>query len=323
MKHSLLAFSLLLALGTIAEAKSVYRYTDDKGTTVLNSVLPPEVVPRGYTVLNEQGQVLEVVPPARTKEQLEADKIAGEKAKAVEKARLEARKRDAMLLASFTNMEDITRARDNQLAAIDVSISVAEGNIARLKGQLENLQARAADFERRGQAVPAAITADIAASLRQIEESEGFIGGKRGEQDILRKRFEGDIVRFQELHAARLLRNRSQGGVPAPGQEHGVYACAERRQCDKIWALAQLYAREKATTKLEIITGTIILTGDPKDDKDLSLSFSRVPEKGEKEQIVIEVRCAKTEAGQDYCASAEAVGVRDGFVKYADTRLKN
>lgn len=323
MKHSLLALSLLLALSSAVEAKTLYRYKDDRGVTVLNNVLPPEVVPRGYTVMNEHGQILEVVPPTKTREQLEADKAATERAKQEELARKAQAKRDAMLLASFSNMEDITRARDNQLAAVDVTISVAEGNISRLKGQLESLQGRAADFERRGQAVPKGVTKDIDDTLRQIKEGNRFIADKREEQDGLRKRFESDIVRFQELHAARLLRNTQTGSAPAPGQEHEVYACAGKPQCDKVWALAQLYAKEKATTRLEIITNTIILTGDPKSDQDVSLSFSRIPAKGDKEQIVIETRCAKTEGGQARCASSDVADIRSGFVSYTDSRLKN
>lgn len=324
MQRSLLVLSLFAIIGLTdaADSRVLYRYKDEHGVTVLNNVLPPEVVPRGYTVLSPQGQVLQEVPPARTKEQIEADKKAEEAAKLAAAQRAEQAKHDAMLLASFTNMEDITRARDNQLSAIDVTISVAEGNISRVKSQLESQQSRAADLERRGEKIPETLTKDISDSLRQIKESETFIADKRQEQDRLRKRFEKDIVRFQELHAERLLRAASNGSGNGSTQEHGVYQCSSRAQCDKAWALAQLYAREKASTRLEIITNTIILTAEPKSDQDLSLAFSRIPEKGEKEQIVVEVRCASTEGGKARCDGDDAKAVRNGFNDYVDNRLK-
>lgn len=322
---SLLA-SLALSGATLAATgtgpKTLFRYKDENGVTVVNNILPPEVVSRGYSIVNKQGQVLEVVPPAKTKAELAADKQATQKARELEAQRKAAKKRDQTLLNSFSAMDDITRARDNQLGAIDVTISVAEGNISRVKGQLESQQQKAADIERSGKAIPVPITRDIEDSLRQIKESQRFIADKRAEQDRLRQRFEADIVRFQELHAERLVRASERGQSLPMGLAHGTYACQGAEQCDKVWALAQLYARENATTRLEIITDTIILTSEPKTDRDVALSISRVPGADDKEQIVVEIRCTKSEAGTAQCQSSEVAALPSGFAAYVDSRLK-
>ncbi|MBI2382403.1 MAG: DUF4124 domain-containing protein [Gammaproteobacteria bacterium] len=321
MKHRLLALCLAAACCGGVQAAELYRYKDEKGVTVLNNVLPPEVVPRGYTVLSDKGQVLRVVPPTKTKAELAAERAANKKAKQ-EEEKLQARRRhDAMLLQSFTSIEDITRARDNQLGALDVGISVAESNISRVRNQLESQQARAADMERRGRAVPEEVNKDIADSLRQIKEGEDFIAEKRREQDRLRKNFEADMIRFQELRAANFLRmNKGDGETPNPALD-GVFNCKNRELCDKAWSLAQLYAREKATTRLEIITNTIILTGDPKKDSDKSLSFSRIPDRHNREQILVEVRCSSSEAGQALCTTPDVSSLPAGFKAYVESRL--
>ncbi|HSC83128.1 MAG TPA: DUF4124 domain-containing protein [Pseudomonas sp.] len=175
------AFSLLLISGLdpalAADAAKTpveyYRYVNDKGVTVIDRLgVPPEFIEKGYQVVNDQGRVVRVVPPAPNAE--ERKRMVEEKAKA---------KSDAQLLRIYTEVSDVDRARDRKLAELDGVISVAQSNLSSLRTQQANLQATAAESERAGRAVPEHL-------LVQIDNL-------KAEQEGLQK----DILRYQKSRA--------------------------------------------------------------------------------------------------------------------------
>lgn len=122
----------------------LYRYVDSRGVTVLDRQgVPPEYVAKGYEVLNAQGRVVQVVPPAPT-----ADEIHQAQAK---KAQASA---DAQLLNLYSNVEDVDRAKARKLSELDALIALAQGNLKGLDTQQASLQGQAADLERAGKPVP-------------------------------------------------------------------------------------------------------------------------------------------------------------------------
>lgn len=125
-------------------ASELYRYTNDKGVIVLDRQgVPSQYIGQGYEVLNDQGRVVRVVPPAPTAEELQ--RLLAEKAQA---------KTDAQLLRLYSSVGDIDRARDRKLNELDGVIGVAKGNLQSLGVQQANLQNQAAEHERAGRAVP-------------------------------------------------------------------------------------------------------------------------------------------------------------------------
>ncbi|WP_425273944.1 DUF4124 domain-containing protein [Phytopseudomonas dryadis] len=161
---------LCLLLPSLAGAAEMYRYTDDKGVTVIDRQgVPSEFIGKGYEVLNDQGRVIRVVPPAPTAEEMK--KLLADRARA---------KSDAQLLRLYSTPEDVDRARTRKLAELDGLIGVAKGNLQSVRLQQANLQSQAADHERAGRQVPDYL-------LAQIEN-------QRAEQASLRK----NIERYQQ-----------------------------------------------------------------------------------------------------------------------------
>ena len=161
----------------------MYKYKDKDGVTVIKDFLPSEVVPRGYSIVDKYGNVIEVVSRVKTKEEKAAEKLRKKQA-AEEEAKIRKQlKRDNELLRQFTTKVDIVRARENQLNSIRVEIGIRASNTNRIKRQLKKYQSKAADFERRGQPVPKALEDNIEISLKQIEDSADFITEKNIEQD--------------------------------------------------------------------------------------------------------------------------------------------
>ena len=59
---------LLLVLWPLgfAKAENLYRYKNAEGVMVLDYAIPPELAPKGYTILSKTGTVLKVQTPTVT-----------------------------------------------------------------------------------------------------------------------------------------------------------------------------------------------------------------------------------------------------------------
>ncbi|SDI66637.1 hypothetical protein SAMN05216588_12184 [Pseudomonas flavescens] len=155
-----------LLLPLWASASEMYRYTNAQGITVIDRQgVPSEFIAQGYEVLNEQGRVVRVVPPAPTPEEMK--KLLADRERA---------KSDAQLLRLYSSLEDVDRARSRKLAELDGLIGVANGNLQSVRLQQANLQQQAADQERAGRQVP--------------EQLLGQINSQRDEQVRLKKEIE-------------------------------------------------------------------------------------------------------------------------------------
>ena len=76
-----------LLLPLWANAAEMYRYTNAQGITVIDRQgVPSEFIAKGYEVLNEQGRVVRVVPPAPTAEEMQ--KILADRERAKSDAQL-------------------------------------------------------------------------------------------------------------------------------------------------------------------------------------------------------------------------------------------
>jgi len=197
---SVKSYYLVIGLIGVLASQSVlaatyYRYKNNQGREVLTQTLPPEVVARGYEVLNERGMVVQVVPRALTKEEL----AAKAKEEAEKKARAEQLEKDKQLLTIFSSPRDAERARDRKLEAIDVTISVTRGNITKLQNEFNTAQAQAAKAERSGQAVPDYLVSKMESYSRQIRQAEESITDKEQEKDSIRKEYQADIERLNYL----------------------------------------------------------------------------------------------------------------------------
>lgn len=299
----------------------LYRFTDETGSVVVKDHLPPEVVPKGYTILNAYGQTIEVVAPVKTKAELAEEKRQKAALAAEERAKREAARHDAELMRQFSTVEDIMRARDTQLSALDVQISIRNGQTNLLTSQLEEMQRHAADYERRGQPVPAQLLKDIQESQRQIDDNKSFVETQNKEKNRIADRFKSDIVRFKELQTQRLLRKREEEGVVGAQDNTAVVTCRDTAQCGKVWQLAQIYARDNGTRSLEIVTDTLILTGKPLKDSDVALAFSKVPEREQGSQVVLQVSCMNSDAGTTLCNSDRVRTIVNGFERYVADRI--
>lgn len=182
-----LLLGLLLPLSGVAA--ELYRYVDAKGVTVLSRQgVPPELIGKGYEVLNDQGRVVRVVPPAPTPE--EYARMQAQKARASS---------DAQLLRLYSNLDDVDRARERKLAELDGVIGVARGNLQSVRTQQANLQSQAADHERAGRQVPESLLAQINTLKEEQQRLQRDIARYKEARSQAEADFAADRARLAEL----------------------------------------------------------------------------------------------------------------------------
>ena len=188
--------ALALALGFSAQAAAnMYRYTDENGQIVISSTIPQEATKRGYDILSNNGRVIETIPPAPTEEEI----AAREAEKQRQKELAEQREKDRALLKRFSHPDQAVKAMHRKIRELEGLIQLKRGNISVISSQLDSEQSRAANMERAGREIPEATLEKIRRLESQIRDIEREITSQTQEIEELRKAFEADIERLEEV----------------------------------------------------------------------------------------------------------------------------
>lgn len=187
-----------LTLSGTAQAR-MKCWTNNEGVRECGDKVPPEFAQKGHQELGKSGLVKKETQRAKNDEELaeqrRLDKIKAEEAKLA----AEQKKKDDILLKTFSNVEDIERARDERLTALEAAIKLTEARSEKIQYDLDKRVEKAAAAERNGKAPSEALLKDIESLKRQIKNNDTFIEGKRAEQDAIRESHAKDIAHFKEL----------------------------------------------------------------------------------------------------------------------------
>lgn len=197
---SIMAALVLTALAPCAMAQEEYfRYQDDEGNIAIDDHVPPRFAKYGYSVIDRNGRVIEVVPRALTDEEKKnADSVAVQQ-RLREEERARQLKYDENLLRRYSDVADIDAARERRVNEVKVRINMLKANISSLSDQVAQMQQQAADLERDGQAVPEKVEVHLERLREEIASTEVLIEARRREQEKVEARFEYDKQRFNEL----------------------------------------------------------------------------------------------------------------------------
>lgn len=192
VKATVLAFTL----GFSAQvAANMYRFTDENGQVVISSTIPQEATKRGYDILSNNGRVIETIPPAPTEEEIAAREAEEQRQKELAAQR----EKDRELLKRFSHPDQAVKAMHRKIQELEGLIRLKQGNISVISSQLDNEQSRAADMERAGREIPEATLEKIRRLGAQIRDLEQEIAAQSREIQELRKAFEADIERLEEV----------------------------------------------------------------------------------------------------------------------------
>ncbi len=307
--------AIILALAaTTADAK-MYRWVDKDGNVHYSDKVPPTEVDQARTQLNERGIAVEQVERAKTPEELARDKeleeMRAEQQRLIEKQKAE----DRVLLATFRSEEDIHLARDGKVTAVGVMIQILRNNIENAKSRLEDLQMMAADQERRGEKVSKATLDEIEGKRNQIKDSYASILQREQEQEEIRKKFQYDVERFRTL---KNLRPREQDESAEDSGEgtllETVVMCEDEPTCGALWKRAEGYLKAHATTPLQLLGKSILMTKAPLKDDDISITISRITDKEDAGvRLFMDLQCKNSPLGKELCRSDKVRNIRADF----------
>ncbi len=188
----LLGLVLLLATGPAVAGGRIKCWKNKDGVRECGQFVPPEYAQQRIEIINERGIVVDVIEAAKSREQLARE--AAER-----RRRAEQKRRDEILLNTFTTERDIELARKSRIQAIESIIAITNSNTRSLKANLAKVQKRAADFERSGETPPKELFEEMESLKRQIKDNQDFVAKKQRDIIALEKRFDADLKRFREL----------------------------------------------------------------------------------------------------------------------------
>ena len=195
----LMAVAVLVLAVTHPATAAIKCWTNKDGVRECGNAVPPEYAQQTTETKDSHGITIDKSGPAKTVEELEAER---ESVKAERAAATAAEKRkalDQVLLDTFASEDDLVLTRDGQIAHLDSQMRLTRSHIEKLEKNLEQMIERAAEVERRGEKPNAEMVSNIDSVRSQIDENEAFIKTKLKEQEQIRQRFDADITRFREL----------------------------------------------------------------------------------------------------------------------------
>ncbi len=160
---------MLYLAANAAFAQYLYRYTDEDGSVVLNSTVPPEYIGKGYEILDAgTGKLLQKVEPQEVDLSANVVYLSPE---------------DKILLASYSSVEEIQAHLERKTAGLKAEIANIRADIRILNEEMEVGQAQVQRLKDREREVPQ----EMMDHISELEESDAGLRAalERREQDLL------------------------------------------------------------------------------------------------------------------------------------------
>jgi len=198
---ALVIASLLLV--PAATAQKLYRWVDKDGKVHYSDTVPPSEVDKARDELNSQGRTVGSVTRAMTAEEQAAVDAAAKTEAARRKAREAQDHMDSVLLASYDEESDLTRAYDERFDLVKQSIESARVGIKSQENSLAEMLAHAAGLERGGKPISESVKSQIAISRKQVAEQAEYLRKREEEQSALQKEYDETLARYRRLRVEK------------------------------------------------------------------------------------------------------------------------
>ena len=304
---------------------TIKKWVDENGVTHYGTSIPPQYVNQAHEELNERGIAVKRVDRAQTPEEIarerELEALRREQQRIVE----EQRARDRILLNLYRTEDDLILVRNGKLAQIDAQIRLKKARIQQLKRQLSKWQAKAAARERKGQKPTTKQLENLRNIQQQMENTYAGIVEREADKKRITAQYQRELNRFRQLKHG--FRANSPGDVePVRKQPRiipvdGAVVCHDSNQCDRLWPLAKEWAKQHATTPVEVVGERILVTRAARKPTDISLTVSRLRRSGV-ERIFLDLSCMNSVSGREFCKRASVRDLPRQFVEVMQQRIE-
>ena len=200
-RAALAAVLACAAAGAWAQAgiRQVFTCTNAAGRTLTSDRLIGECMDREQRVLSAEGTLIRVVPPQLTADE-RAEKEARDRKAAVEReARLEAVRRDRLMLQRFPSEAEHEKARTSALEDLRASMRLSETRLAELERERKPLLDETEFYK--GKQLPSALKAQLDANDAAAAAQRDAQAQQRAELDRIGRRYDAERAHLRRLWA--------------------------------------------------------------------------------------------------------------------------
>ncbi len=304
----------LLTNSPLIQAR-LYRWVDENGKVFYADQIPPEFNKYKRAALDEKARVVETTAAEKPDDQKNLEQRLARLRTQQEKLIAEQKAKDAVLLKTFHGEKDLQQVLKSQLKSIETQKRVSLGNLRRLQYQLRKQQKKAADYERLGKKISVRLLAEIHETEQQIKHVQKEINLRDQEIQKTKLQFAKDLKRFRVLMQKKAMAKNAttDSGTGKLQDMPGVFVCKDENQCASAWEIARLYVQNHSTTRIELDSKKLILTPEPEQDNDISLSISKIKNDDGMLQIFLDIKCKASKKGRQLCSSDKVYKIRSGF----------
>lgn len=194
----IVCLTLLIIIVSPVQAK-MYKWIDENGQTHFGDKVPVQYLEKEHKVLNQQGVTIKKIDAMPTEEELKEMQRLAEIKKEEDIKIKESKKRDRVLLDTYTTERDLVAARDARLDAVGSQVQLSESIVLESERKLKQTQDQIANIKAHGNEVPKDVSDKIAAEESQLATYKEVAKGHHNRKQEIMEQFEGYIKRFREL----------------------------------------------------------------------------------------------------------------------------
>lgn len=217
-RRLLVAMGLVATLAAPSASAQLYKWVDEKGVTQYGDKLPPEYAGKASSQLSKQGVTLKKNEAAVSADAQRGRDEDAPPSKEVLRAQEEQRRKDAALLASYANEQEIDLLKNRSVKNLEIAITSSQAQIAELSRKKAKSEAEKATHANKP--VPEAITREIIALDSEIARHNTLIDGKRKEIAQVSARYDADKARFRELKIRQADADSKAASTAAAAPSH-------------------------------------------------------------------------------------------------------
>jgi hypothetical protein len=184
-----------------------YRWHDAQGGLHYSDSIPPDAVRLGYDIVDDNGMLVRHVDREKTAAERAAEQAEASKAAAARRAAESQALADRQLLAAYPSEAELRQAHEARLAQMQQTINTTQQSLHSQEQSLAELLAHAADLERSGKPVPAALRKRLADQRKSVADERNEVAHLQTQREETAKQLDAELQRY------RMLSAQAQGGA--------------------------------------------------------------------------------------------------------------
>ncbi len=233
----IVAVAAMLLAASVSGA-GMYKWVDAPGVVDYSDKAPPDVPPKGESVLDKQGREVKKIEPPPSPAQIKAKEEQDERQQALAKVKEDQARKDRALMQSYTSEDEIDIARTRAISTIDSQINSAQAYSADLTSRQQNIAKQKAKYA--GKPIPAELDHESATIDAELSRQTILIRQKQEERNLTATKYDAIKQRWHEImadaeraaaadaQAAAAKSAKSGSGKPSPAASAPTPSAASR-----------------------------------------------------------------------------------------------